>query len=74
MAALASFKQENCHNKSVWSVRWHLSGNLQNLLKNKERLPAENFENIFTLDKESKRKSNHLCQQTVLLKIIFIWL
>ena len=67
IAVLAFFKQENCYNKMK-----NLSENItfQNLLKNRKLLPAEKFGNILTFDKESKRKSNHLYQQTDLLKII----
>ena len=56
------------------TIKWHLSENVtfQNLLKITKPLPAEKFGNILTFDKESKRKSNHLYQQTVLVKIIYI--
>ena len=44
----------------------------QNMLKIRKLLPTEKFGNILTFDTESKRKSNYLYQQTVLLKIAYI--
>ena len=58
------------------TIKWHLSENVtfQNLLKIRKLLSAEKFGNILTFDKESKRKPNHLYEQTVLVKIIYILL
>ena len=49
------------------TIKWHLLERFtfQNLLKNRNLLPAKKFGNFFAFEKESKKSHYHLCQQTV---------